>query len=103
MLCIFERQGDQAVCTRCKLTITVPLSIQVETLKAACAKHGLGDWVERQLSRVGITRARYLAVKQWLGLAPVCNCEQRKAIINRFGAWLARLWAAAKTCIRRRQ
>lgn len=47
----------------------------------------LGDWTERQLARIGVTKDRYLAAKELFGLAPTCNCQQRKEWLNRVSAW----------------
>lgn len=45
---------------------------------------GLGDLVEVALAAVGITKARAVRVKRWLGLAGTCGCEKRKRLLNRF-------------------
>ena len=48
---------------------------------------GLGDRVERRLSRLGITQQWYRTVKQRFGLMPTCGCDKRKAWLNRVGRW----------------
>lgn len=49
---------------------------------------GLGDYTEQLLSTIGVTKDRYAAAKELFGLAPTCNCETRKAWLNKVGAWL---------------
>jgi hypothetical protein len=46
---------------------------------------GLGDYLAAALHRVGVTRARYVRLKRWLGLRPTCRCPQRQAALNTFG------------------
>ena len=49
---------------------------------------GLGDLVEKALTKVGITKER---VEQWIG-GP-CGCEERKRKLNNLTAWAKRaLW-----------
>jgi len=48
---------------------------------------GLGDYTESLLQSVGITKERYQAAKQLFGLAPTCNCDERKAWLNRVSDW----------------
>lgn len=50
----------------------------------------LGDYTERLLRSVGITEDRYKDAKEELGMAPTCNCHERKLWLNRAGDWLAR-------------
>lgn len=59
-----------------------------------------GDWVEKHLSRIGITKEVYIATKVAVGLPPNCNCDKRQAWLNAVGehvgeaaqaAW-AKLW-----------
>lgn len=47
---------------------------------------GLGDLVEKALSKVGITEER---VQKWLGRP--CGCRGRKEKLNQLGQWAARL------------
>lgn len=49
----------------------------------------LGDYTESMLASVGITKDRYAAAKESLGLAPTCGCAKRQEWLNRAGAWLA--------------
>ena len=60
----------------------------------------LGDWMEARLTSLGITKERYVAIKESIGLPPTCNCAARQEYMNRvgekFGATvssaLAKLW-----------
>lgn len=47
----------------------------------------LGDRVERQLRRWGITEEWYTHIKQRFGLAPTCGCQGRKRWLNRVSKW----------------
>ena len=47
------------------------------------SQRGLGDLVERVLTRFGITQERF---KQWTGLEE-CGCTGRKAWLNRLVSW----------------
>jgi len=49
-------------------------------------KLGLGDVVERALTKVGITKKR---VEKWLGRP--CGCSKRKERLNQLGAWASRI------------
>jgi hypothetical protein len=55
--------------------------------RAGDGHRGLGDWTERMLASIGITKERYVAAKQLFGLAPTCNCAKRKAWLNRVSDW----------------
>lgn len=57
------------------ISITAPVSSQ----------HGLGNWVKRQLDRVGVTRERVDVIAEWLG-AP-CDCQERQEKLNALGSW----------------
>lgn len=47
---------------------------------------GLGDLIEKALTRVGITSDR---VTKWLGKE--CGCKERKERLNRLGNWARRI------------
>ena len=49
---------------------------------------GLGDYTERLLASIGVTKDRYVAAKKLFGLAPTCGCAERQAWLNRVGKWL---------------
>ena len=48
---------------------------------------GLGDWTEQLLAGIGVTQERYLAAKKFAGLAPTCDCDERKAWLNKVSDW----------------
>jgi hypothetical protein len=50
-------------------------------------RDGLGDYTERLLKKLGITPERYVAAKEFAGLAPTCNCAARKQWLNKVGEW----------------
>lgn len=47
---------------------------------------GLGDYIERALNLVGITKTR---VEKWLGRP--CNCTERQDKLNQLGWWAKRV------------
>lgn len=47
----------------------------------------LGDWTERQLTAIGITKDRYKEAKAKFGLAPECNCDSRINTLNTLSDW----------------
>ena len=49
---------------------------------------GLGDILERELTRMGITQDRYKEIKKKFGFPPTCGCEKRKEWLNKVGAYL---------------
>ena len=49
--------------------------------------HGLGDWTEKQLKKIGITQEWYKEVKVKFGLAPTCGCDKRKKWLNSVSSW----------------
>lgn len=48
---------------------------------------GLGDYTERLLASIGVTKDRYVALKEKFGLAPTCGCADRKAWLNKVSDW----------------
>lgn len=48
-------------------------------------KAGLGDKIESMLTKLGVTKERYIALKKRLGLIPECNCLKRKELLNKLG------------------
>lgn len=50
--------------------------------------HGLGNLVESALEEVGITKNRWIAFKQKMGLPATCGCSRRKEYLNKLGAEL---------------
>lgn len=51
-------------------------------------KMGLGDWTERALKKLGVTKERYKAAKEKFGLMPMCHCKERKEWLNKVGRWV---------------
>ena len=52
---------------------------------ASSAPVELGDVIEAVLTSVGITKERWIALKEQFGLPPTCNCEARKQWLNNLG------------------
>jgi hypothetical protein len=52
----------------------------------------LGDHVESLLASIGVTKERYGAVKQNLGLEPACDCPDRQAWLNKWGDKVRNWW-----------
>ena len=52
------------------------------------ATTGLGDILERELTRMGITQDRYKEIKEKFGFPPTCGCEKRKQWLNKVGVYL---------------
>lgn len=94
MECDFTQQGDYCVCTRPECQRKLKKSIH------PCDKHhaqckingpqeepiGLGDNMKRWLRSWGITKERYVEVKEMFGLPPTCNCDERQQWLNKIGA-----------------
>jgi hypothetical protein len=49
---------------------------------------GLGDRVAKLFAAVGITEARWLALKGVVIVQPSCRCQKRRETLNRWGRWL---------------
>lgn len=67
--------------------------------KRNCTKLGMGDRVQRALSRVGLTKRRFARTIVYLHLAKpgqACGCGGRQAKLNRFGDDLARWFRSLK-------
>lgn len=84
MLCQFERREGACVCSECGRRVE---SGDCARTFAVCGDGGLGDHTERLLAELGITQDRYKEAKRRFGLAPACDCDKRKAWLNRVGAW----------------
>ena len=54
----------------------------------------LGDWVETQLTRIGLTKEKWVEIKAEHGLPPTCECEERQQWLNEVGT---RFGSAVKT------
>lgn len=77
---MFCRHVD-GVCVQCGHR--VPDELAGRPMVRECDLMALGDDLERWLTSYGVTKERYVAVKQSLGLPPTCNCEARKEWLNR--------------------
>lgn len=64
-----------------------PIVQSVKPRKCKENKPGLGDLTERWLTKIGVTKERYIEAKQMFGLAPTCNCEKRKEWLNSVIDW----------------
>lgn len=51
------------------------------------ALEGLGDWTERMLKKIGVTEERWGEAKAIVGLDPGCDCQTRKAWLNKVSDW----------------
>ena len=54
----------------------------------------LGDWVETQLTRIGLTKEKWVEIKAEHGLPPTCECTERQEWLNQVGT---KFGAAIKT------
>lgn len=83
MLCQFTPvetpSGLIFVCSRCGRR-TGKRKSREERVVAQCRKPGLGDYVARGLSLVGITKKRVASV-----LGQDCGCDQRQEQLNEVG------------------
>jgi hypothetical protein len=52
----------------------------------------LGDQVESWLASFGLTKERYAAVKEKLGLQPACDCTGRQAWLNKWDEKVRNWW-----------
>lgn len=65
----------------------MPASVHCEQIRHKCdVEQGLGDNLKRWLTSWGITKERYVEVKELFGLPPTCNCDSRAEWLNRLGA-----------------
>lgn len=63
-------------------------AVQKKEWSAATYRHErLGDFTERQLRKLGITKERYVEVKKLFGLSPICHCDKRKEWLNKVSDW----------------
>ena len=60
----------------------LPAHLQGEVLRN-CTSWRAGDDLESALAVLGITKDRYVALKEALHLAPSCNCEARQEWLNK--------------------
>lgn len=60
----------------------------VHASEATDTTFALGDYTERVLASIGVTKERYVEAKSLFGLAPTCNCPERKEWLNKVGKWI---------------
>jgi len=82
MLCHYQ----DGVCVRCGHR--VPAEFADRPMVRQCDRIALGDDLENWLTAFGVTKERWVAAKQALGLPPTCNCEARKKWLNEASAIL---------------
>lgn len=91
MNCHFQPDGEgRCRCEHCGLVLRAE---DCNRCYARCRDRssespGLGDYTERVLRGMGVTKERYREVKEKFGLAPTCNCEERKRWLNMVGRYL---------------
>lgn len=81
-------------CEKCGKSANIPADA-AGNVRCSCGnsvissrqQSGLGDYTESLLKSIGVTQDRYKAAKELFGLAPTCNCDKRKAWLNRVGEW----------------
>ena len=90
-------RGDGAIrCDVCGRQLAWPESRQLPVRNCQVALvPGIGDRVEKWLAAVGITEARWLAIKGVVIEKPTCGCAKRKETLNRWGRWLAAIRGGA--------
>ncbi len=69
-------------CEQCG-RMTAPTPHPPERVYANCRANGFGDWVARQLTRIGITKERVAWAWAWSGFVePECGCGERQEVLN---------------------
>jgi len=88
--CNYHRLPDgRWTCVRC-LRTTKGKSERAP--RGNCSVRGLGDYLKSALEVCGLTRKRWVAVKQVCGIkSKGCGCGKRREKVNRWGDWL-RSW-----------
>ena len=64
------------------------MNLRGNRLQREAIHGGLGDILERELKRMGITQDRYKEIKEKFGFPPTCGCEKRKQWLNKVGVYL---------------
>jgi hypothetical protein len=85
--CNYHRLPDgRWMCRRClRVTKTTPAKVP----KGNCSVRGLGDYLKSALDACGMTRRRWIAVKNLCGVkGKSCGCGKRQEKVNRWGDWL---------------
>ena len=73
-------------CSKCGYTLKSWMGDGV--LRECGVGKGLGDRLEYELTRMGITQDRYKEIKEKFGFPPTCGCEKRKQWLNKVGVYL---------------
>lgn len=79
MKCEFKELKKGEKCLHCGRPLAMDFPAPYYRL---CKEEQLGDWTERMLKSVGITKKRYKAIKKRLGLSPDCKCNERQLLLN---------------------
>lgn len=80
-------------CERCGWVLAWSGKPSRVTIKCSETRHtGLGDHTEQLLATFGVTKDRYAAAKAAVGLAPECNCTQRREQLNEWGRRVTSWW-----------
>jgi hypothetical protein len=83
-----QKKPGKVVCLNCNNWMR---SDSPETCFAECkATNGLGDRVASLLATIGVTEARWLALKGVVVEAPTCGCQMRRETLNAWGRWLSK-------------
>ena len=86
--CNFTRINEEEVeCRTCgrKVVTTSSAGRTYAMCKDQVKRFQLGDEVEKALTVLGITKQRYRAAKEALGLPPTCDCAKRQKWLNQMG------------------
>lgn len=67
--------------------VTIAPIVRGEMRPITRKQQGWGDYTEALLKKIGVTEDRYKAAKEAVGLAPKCNCDKRKAWLNKVSEW----------------
>lgn len=86
MDCEFENGAAGTECRRCGYK----LKRSTHRPPIRNCRHGFGDRVAQLLNRIGITEARWLALKGIVVEEPTCGCQRRIEKLNAWGEKLAR-------------
>ena len=86
-----EKVGDRwrYTCRMCSTATTLASMLDPRELKRKCKSEsgGLGDITAASFRLVGVTPRRYKQIKKLFGLPPICNCEARRAWLNKVTLW----------------
>lgn len=60
----------------------------IEASLVSDTSDGLGDHTEKLLSSIGVTKEKYVEIKEKFGLPPTCGCDARKRWLNDVGKYV---------------